>query len=70
LSSFLAFLKFSQLALGVLEMHRTNGAERLLAGAVEFVLPKGNVLLEFFDFLCFIHNFFGIVGGTTSRQGA
>ena len=32
----------------MVEMQRSNGAQRLLAGAVELVLPKGNVLLEFF----------------------
>ena len=40
----------------MVEMQRPNGAQRLLAGAVELVLPKGNVVLELGDFFLFSHN--------------
>ena len=51
----------------MVEMQRPDGDQRLLAGSVKFILPKGNVLLEFFDFLCFCHKvFFRIVGGAKS----
>ena len=48
--------ELGQLALTPLQVQGTDGAQRLLAGAVELVLPEGNVVLEFGDFFLLVHS--------------
>ena len=37
-------------------MQGADGAQRLLPGTVELVLPEGNVVLEFGDFFLLVHD--------------
>ena len=47
----LALFELSQLALHVLKMQDSDGAERLLARTIDLVLPKGEVFEKLF--FCF-----------------
>ena len=45
-----------QLSLAPLKVKSANGAQRLLAGAIELVLPEGNVVLKLGDFFFRVHH--------------
>ena len=50
-------LELGKLISCMIEMHGAYADNLNTTGAVELILPKGNVVFEFDDFCLFIHNF-------------